>query len=85
MDEQNVSNNRFGMWKKWFWIGIVISIVNALTGLIYGIALAMEKDSRKEGIVIIVFAVIWFVIWLMTLPMLTKLGILPQYQLVQVK
>jgi len=52
MNEQNFS-------KKWFWIGIIIAFIHALAGLIYGIVLLFKKKYRKEGLIIIVFAVVW--------------------------
>ncbi|MEK7521098.1 MAG: hypothetical protein AAB560_03415 [Patescibacteria group bacterium] len=39
--------------KKWFWVGIVIAVINFSAGLIYGIALIIEPSHRKEGGVII--------------------------------
>ncbi|MFA6278845.1 MAG: hypothetical protein WCS97_01120 [Candidatus Paceibacterota bacterium] len=81
MDDPNFStNSQFGLWRKWFWIGIVAAISNVAVGLIYGIALALEKDRRKEGILIAIFAVAWFIaatLWIG--PWLQGKGILPHY------
>lgn len=64
--EQNLSQNllidKFKLGKKWFWIGIVISIFNAAAGLIYGISLTIEREHRKEGVIIIVWAITWALI-----------------------
>ncbi len=81
-----MDGNKFGLWKKWFWVGIVVSIVNIITGLVYGIALAMEKEYRKEGYIIIVFAIAWFALSaLVIVPVLYSSGLLPHYQLTVVK
>lgn len=70
-------NSQFALWKKWFWIGIVSAALNAFVGLIYGIALALEKERRKEGAIIIVFSLVWFAaIAFGLLPWLIKSGIL---------
>lgn len=54
-------------------------------GLIYGIALMIEKERRKEGAAIAVFAVVWFIFAVFVLgPWLTKKGILPQYKLLKI-
>lgn len=52
--------DKFLMYKKWFWIGIVVAIMNGAAGLIYGIALAMEPEHRKEGAVVILWSFIAF-------------------------
>ena len=60
MDEQifsTTTDTRFKLWSKWFWIGIVVSIPSVVAGLVYGIALVLEKSRRKEGIIIIAFAI----------------------------
>jgi hypothetical protein len=78
MEEQNFSNSQFGLWKKWFWIGIVVAITSVVAGLVYGIALELEKDRRKEGIIIIIFAIVWFIFANYFLgPWLVNAGILP--------
>ena len=79
-------NDQFMLGKKWFWIGIAISIFNIAAGLIYGIALATEKDHRKEGAIIIVFALAWFFFAHYFLgPWLIKSGYLPQYRLMKLQ
>jgi len=94
MDKQNFSvlnafsSGPFGLWKKWFWVGIAIAITsaNVIAGLIYGIALALEKEYRREGLIIIIFTFAWFAVaayWLG--PWLIKAGVLPHYQLLKVK
>ena len=49
---------KFKLGKKWFWIGIVMGF-NPIFGLIYGIALLLEKAFRKEALIIIVWTLIW--------------------------
>ena len=86
MEEQNFSNYKFGLWKKWFWVGIALAIINIIAGLVYGVALAIEKDHRKEGIIIIVVAIVWFIFAGFFLgPWLRNIGIIPNYQLLITK
>ena len=54
-------DDKFKLYKKWFWIGIAVGFFNFLAGLIYGIALALEKEHRKEGLIIIAWSVLSFV------------------------
>ncbi len=54
--------DRFKLGKKWFWIGVVISLVYPLAGLIYAIALVCEKNYQKEGWILIVISLILGVI-----------------------
>ncbi|MBU0998921.1 hypothetical protein KKG24_01240 [Patescibacteria group bacterium] len=84
--EQNISNDNFKLWTKWFWIGIVIAILSMVSGIVYGIALSLEKDYRKEGIIIIVVAIAWFLFAMFILgPWLKSVGVLPNYQLLQIR
>jgi len=64
MDQKNVpsraeasATDKFKLGKKWFWIGLVISLLNVLSGLIFGIALMIEKKYRREGLIITLVAV----------------------------
>lgn len=64
MDQKNVSSHgdayvaeKFKLGKKWFWIGVAISLLNVLSGLVFGIALMMEKKYRREGLIIVLVAV----------------------------
>ena len=50
--------DKFRLYKKWFWIGIAVGFLNVLAGMIYGIALALEKEHRKEGIIIIAWSIL---------------------------
>jgi len=78
--------NQFGLYKKWFWMGIVMSLFNVVAGLIYGVAVVVDKDHRKEGAILIVFALFWFFFSAYFLgPWLMKKGIIPQYRLLRVK
>jgi len=52
------SVDKFKFPKKWFWIGAIISCLNLFAGLIYGIALIVEKEHRREGIALIVLSII---------------------------
>ena len=84
MPDQFFSNSQFGLWKKWFWIGIVMAIFNVVTGLVYGIALVLEKDKRKEGIIIIVITIVWFIfVNYFLVSWLINAGILPHMLLMK--
>lgn len=80
MDDQNtsisnaVSSDQFALGKKWFWIGIAVALtsVNVVVGLIYGIALAVEKEHRKEGGIIIAVSIVWFLFCVLFLYMKVK-------------
>ncbi len=86
MIEQIISNGRFALGKKWFWIGIVMSLLNVAAGLIYGIALAIEKNHRKEGLIIIAFSIVWLFVSLYWVgPLVMKIGWLPHYQVLKIK
>jgi ABC-type spermidine/putrescine transport system permease subunit I len=89
MNDQFFSNSQFGLWKKWFWMGIVATILSPIVGLVYGIALATEQDRKKEGLIIIVIAVIWLALVVFFAfflgPWLVRSGTVPHYQLILVK
>ena len=79
-----VCPDKFKLGKKWFWIGIIISIFNIVGGLVYGIVLLLEKNHRKEGIIIIAWAIIWTLFSFFVIgPYLVKSGLLPQFQIAQ--
>ena len=76
--------DQFGLYKKWFWIGIVMSIFNVIAGLVYGVAVLMDKEHRKEGGILVAFALIWFFFAAFALgPWLIKSGILPNYRIIK--
>jgi len=83
--------DKFKLGKKWFWIGIVVAFIHALAGLIYGITLVLEKDHRREGIIIIAFAIAWalfsyFVVGPWLLNWMTAKGlIIPKLNIQQVQ
>jgi len=86
MIDQFFSNSQFGLWRKWFWIGIVAAFSNVIVGLVYGIALAVEKDRRNEGLIIIAVAIAWFCLTFFFLSgWLVEAGLLPKYQLLKVQ
>lgn len=63
--------DNFKLYKKWFWIGVVIGFLNVVAGLVYGIALAMEKEHRKEGLIISAWSLLSFLfIFLVIAPQL---------------
>lgn len=87
MDDYNLTD-KFSLWRKWFWIGIIMTLYHPAAGIIYGIAVITEK-KRKEGLILIAFSVVWFLFALFILtPWLIKSGLInkllpftPGYQL----
>ena len=76
--------DKFKLGKKWFWIGIVVSTLNIVAGLVYGITLLIEKDHRKEGLVVMAWAIIWALIGFFVIgPYLIKSGLLPKFQMIK--
>lgn len=45
--------DKFKLYKKWFWIGIIVGFLNFVAGIIYGFALVGEPEHRKEGWIIV--------------------------------
>jgi len=75
---------KFKLGGKWFWIGIVMSFFNIAAGLVYGIALTVEKSYRKEGLIIIAFAIVWALVGFFLIgPWLLKLGVVPKFQIIR--
>ncbi len=73
--------DRFKLYKKWFWIGLIVGFINPLLGLVYGIALVVEKDHRKEGVIVIIWTIVWGIINYYGVIWLVKHGYLPTFQL----
>ena len=68
---------KFKLGKKWFWIGMVCGFHIGF-GLIYGIALFLEKKFRKEALIIILWTIIWFILCsTLIVPFLKARGLLP--------
>ncbi|MEK7654327.1 MAG: hypothetical protein AAB345_03570 [Patescibacteria group bacterium] len=45
--------DHFKLYGKWFWIGVVVAFLNSIAGLVYSIALIVEKPHRKEGLILL--------------------------------
>lgn len=58
--------DKFKLYKKWFWIGIIVGFLNFIAGLIYGFAMVAEREHRKEGWIVVVWSVVslLFTYWL---------------------
>ena len=69
--------DKFKLFKKWFWIGIVVGFLNMLAGLVYGIALVMEPEHRKEGLIIVAWSVISFMVIFYIVSNIENSGLLP--------
>jgi Mg/Co/Ni transporter MgtE len=54
--------DKFKLYKKWFWVGIAVGFFNFVAGLIYAFALMAEKEHRREGIIILIWTLIVFVL-----------------------
>ncbi|MEK7555324.1 MAG: hypothetical protein AAB516_00665 [Patescibacteria group bacterium] len=85
MDEQFSSTStlmdKFKLNKKWFWVGIAVAFFNVVGGLIYGIALTLEKEHRNEGLIIIGFSIVWGIFnALVVLPWLLHSGVFTKFQ-----
>jgi len=50
--------DKFKLGKKWFWLGIIIAILNPLAGLVFALFLLFEKKFKKESLIILITAVI---------------------------
>lgn len=76
----NFINGKFSFGKKWFCIGIAVGLFSLFPGLIYGIALILEKEYRKEGAIIIASSIIWkILLYVFILPILAKSDFFPFY------
>jgi di/tricarboxylate transporter len=83
-NSQTSTVDKFKLGKKWFWVGIVVSTLNIVAGLVYGITLVIEKDHRKEGLIIMAWAIFWALISFFVIgPYLVKSGLLPKFQIIQ--
>ena len=77
-----MDTDKFKFPKKWFWIGVAVSYLNLFAGLIYGIALLVEKEHRKEGVIIIILTIIFVLLGFFFIgPWIVKTGWLPKLQL----
>jgi hypothetical protein len=66
--------------RKWFWLGIIITIVNPIfAGLILGLAFWTEPEMKKEAKIILVVAIVWGIIYSYLVNWLTARGYLPTY------
>ncbi len=75
----NQSNmDQFSIYKKWFWIGIVIGFLNGVAGMVYGIALFLEHNHKKEGLIIMAWSLAVFILALALISYLRSQGLLPQ-------
>lgn len=62
--------------KKWFWLGIAISLISPISGFILAIAFWTEPDLKKAGRTILIFAIVWGVIFLYLTNWLVEQGYL---------
>jgi RsiW-degrading membrane proteinase PrsW (M82 family) len=65
--------------KKWFWLGIVVALIAPIAGVVLAVAFWTESELKKEGKIILIFAIIWGVIFLYLSNWLVEQGYLPVY------
>ena len=54
--------DKFKLWKKWFWVGAVVGFFNVVAGLVYSFALMTEAEHRREGIILLVWTLSVFLL-----------------------
>ena len=59
--------DKFKLYKKWFWVGVAVGFLNLVAGLIYAAALMTAPEHRKEGIIILIWTLAVFTILALTL------------------
>lgn len=65
--------------KKWFWLGIAVTLISPIAGVVLAVAFWTEPDFKREGRIIFVFAIIWGIIFLYLSDWLASRGYLPSY------
>lgn len=61
--------DKFALFHKWFWVGMVVATVGGLGGLVFGLTLLAEREHRKEGAIVTIWSLIVtiaFVTWALT-------------------
>ncbi len=70
--------DNFSLYKKWFWVGIIIGFLNGVAGIVYGVALYLEHNHKKEGLIVIVWSLAIFILALTLISYLKSRGLLTQ-------
>jgi len=65
--------------KKWFWMGIVVTIISPIAGIVLAVAFWTEPELKKQGKTIFIFAIIWGMAFLFLTNWLVEQGYLPAY------
>jgi len=65
--------------KKWFWMGIAVALISPVAGLILAISFWTEPELKKQGKIILIFAIIWGILFIFLTNWLVKQGYLPNY------
>ena len=50
--------DRFALFHKWFWVGMVVATVGGFGGLVFGLSLLAEPEHRKEGVIVAVWSLV---------------------------
>lgn len=76
--------DKFALGKKWFWIGVVVSFLHPVAGIIYAIALLTDGKEKylKEALIIALVGIVWTIItYFWIAPWLRDMNLLPKYTL----
>lgn len=64
--------------RKLFWVGILFCFISPpVPGIVYGIALATDKESRRDGLIVLTWAIVWYAITFAAVAWLVAHGYLP--------
>lgn len=66
--------------KKWFNIGLIITFLSPLAGIVLAVAFLTEENFKKEGKIILLIAFFWLITTIFLIFWLVDKGYLPQYQ-----
>lgn len=69
--------DKFKLYKKWFWVGMIMGLLNGFAGIVYGIALAFEPEHRQEGTIIAIFSLAITILAVTAVRYLQIKGVLP--------
>ncbi|MBU6141932.1 hypothetical protein KGO95_02315 [Patescibacteria group bacterium] len=50
--------DKFTLFHKWFWVGLLVATIGGFSGIIFGLALLAEPEHRKEGWILTIWSLI---------------------------
>lgn len=77
-----MNEHNFELGRKWFWIGVVVSILHPISGIIYAIALLTDSKKKysKEALIIVLVGIAWTLIAIVWIaPWLRGMNFLPKF------